>query len=132
MRTDQHLAAGGGPSRVATSGATTVPGRIDVRERVYRTVTEQTSATLIGVPRGDVKVDVTEHPGGIAVRIATPLPVPNLEDTEAISRTVPVLERAGQLQEQLQQRLSGILGRDITRVNLTITGATTPERRRVR
>lgn len=131
MRTDQHLAAGGGPSRVATGGAP-VPGRIDVRERVYRTVTEQTSATVIGVPRGDVKVDVTEHPGGIAVRIATPIPVPNLDDTDAIAQALPVLERAGQLQEQLQQRLSGILGRDVTRVNLTITGATTPERRRVR
>jgi hypothetical protein len=131
MRADQHLAAGGGPSRVATSGAT-VPGRIDVRERVYRTVTEQTSATVIGVPRGVVKVDVTEHPGGIAVRIATPIPVPNLDDSAAIAQTLPVLERASQLQEQLQTRLSGILGRDVTRITLTITGATTPERRRVR
>lgn len=131
MRADQHLAAGGGPSGVATSGAT-VPGRIDVRERVYRTVTEQASATLIGVPRGDVKVDVTEHPGGFAVRIATPLPVPDLDDTAAIAQTMPVLERARQLQEQLQQRLTTLLGRDVSRINLTITGATIPERRRVR
>ena len=131
MRVDQHLAPGGGPAEVATGGDT-VPGRIDVRERVYRTVTEQASATLIGVPRGDVKVDVAEHPGGIAVRIATPLPVPDLDDTAAIAQSMPVLDRARQLQEQLQQSLSGILGRDVTRVNLTITGATIPERRRVR
>jgi hypothetical protein len=131
MRVDQHIAPGGGPAGVATGGDT-VPGRIDVRERVYRTVTEQTSATLIGVPRGDVKVDVAEHPGGIAVRIATPLPVPDLDDTTAISQSPPVLDRARQLQEQLQQRLSGILGRQVTRINLTITGAAIPERRRVR
>ena len=130
MRVDQHLAAGGGPAGVATGGDA-VPGRIDVRERVYRTVTEQASATLIGVPRGDVKVDVAEHPGGIAVRIATPLPVPDLDDTAAIAQSMPVLDRARQLQEQLQQNLSGILGRDVTRINLTITGATIPERRRV-
>ena len=130
MRADQHLAAGGGPVGAATEA--TVPGRVDVKERVYRTVTEQASATLIGVPRGDVKVDVTEHPGGIAVRIATPLPVPDLDDTVAISQSVPVLDRARQLQEQLQQRLTGIIGRDVTRITLTITGATIPERRRVR
>lgn len=131
MRVDQHFAPGGGPVGVATGGAT-VPGRVDVRERVYRTVTEQASAVLIGVPRGDVKVDVAEHPGGFAVRIATPLPVPNLDDTVAIEQGVPVLERARQLQEQLQTRLTGILGRDITRINITITGATIPERSRVR
>ena len=131
MRIDQNLATGGGCSRAAP-GETTLPGRIDVKERVYRTVTEQASATLIGVPRGDVKVDVTEHPGGLAVRIATPLPVPDLDDTVAISQSVPVLERARQLQEQLQQRLTGIIGRDVTRITLTITGATIPERRRVR
>jgi hypothetical protein len=102
-----------------------------VKERVYRTVTEQASATLIGVPRGDVKVDVTAHPGGIAVRIATPLPIPDLDDTAAIAQTVPVLDQARALQEQLQQRLTTLLGRDVNRINLTITGATTPVRRRV-
>ena len=131
MRVDQHLASGGDPTRVATRKAA-VQGRIVVKERVYRTVTEQASSALIGVPRGDVKVDVTEHPRGIAVRIATPLPVPDLDDTLAIAQTVPVLERAGQLQDQLQQRLTGILGRDVVRITLTITGATLPERRRVR
>ncbi|MBT2474496.1 hypothetical protein J7E68_07875 [Microbacterium sp. ISL-103] len=131
MRVDQHIAAGGGPARAATAEAT-VPGRIDVKDRVYRTVTEKASATLIGVPRGDVKVDVVEHSGGIAVRIATPLPVPDLDDSVAIAQSVPVLDRARQLQEQLQESLSGILGRDVTRITLTITGATIPERRRVR
>lgn len=131
MRADQHIATGGGLPEAATSGSS-VSGRIDVRERVYRTVTEQASATLIGVPRGDVKVDVTEHSGGFAVRIATPLPVPDLNDTDAITRAVPVLERARQLQEDLQERLAVLLGRDVNRINLTITGATTPERRRVR
>lgn len=86
---------------------------------------------MIGVPRGDVKVDVTEHPGGIAVRIASPLPIPDLDDTAAITQIVPVLDRARQLQEQLQQRLTVLLGRDVNRINLTITGATTPIRRRV-
>lgn len=65
------------------------------------------------------------------MRIATPLPVPRLDDTAAIAQTVPVLERARDLQEQLQQSLSTILGRNVIRINLTVTGATIPERRRV-
>jgi|SRR5690349_19703884 len=130
MAADQHIIAGGAPAGVTTGGVT-VPGRIDVKDRVYRTVTEQASATLIGVPRGDVRVDVTEHPGGIAVRIATPLPIPDLDDAAAIANAVPVLDRARQLQEELQQRLTTLLGRDVNRINLTITGATTPVRRRV-
>lgn len=131
MRADQHIATGGGPARAA-AGEAAVPGRVDVKERVYRTVTEQASATLIGVPRGDVKVDVAEHPGGIAVRIATPLPIPDLDDTVGISQSVPVLDRARRLQEQLQQDLSNVLGKNVTRITLTITGATIPRRRRVR
>lgn len=102
-----------------------------MKDRVYRTVTEKASATLIGVPRSDVKVDVAEHPRGVTVRIATPLPVPSLDDTAAIARAVPVLERARELQEQLQQNLSTILGRNVIRINLTVTGAVIPERRRV-
>lgn len=131
MRTDQSVIAGGGPS-VAATGGESVPGRVDVKERVYRTVVEQASATLIGVSRSDVKVDVIERGAGLALRISTPLPVPDLSDTAEISRTVPVLEQASSLQEQLQQRLTGLLGRDVTRIAITITGAIIPERRRVR
>lgn len=130
MCADQHIAGGDALSGVAAGGAA-LRGRVEVKERVYRTVTEKASATLIGVPRSDVKVDVAEHPRGLTVRIAAPLPVPRLDDTAAIAQTVPVLERARDLQEQLQQHLSTILGRNVIRINLTVTGATIPERRRV-
>lgn len=128
MGVDPHGTDGVGPAGVGI----VVPGRVEVRDRVYRTVVEQTSATLIGVPRGDVKIDVVEHSAGLSVRIAAPLPVPRLDDTAAIAAGPPVLDRARQLQEQLQDRLAGILGRDVTRITLTITGATIPQRRRVR
>ncbi|MGO4488993.1 hypothetical protein [Microbacterium sp. 2RAF4] len=129
MGADQHIA--GGALSGAAAGGAALRGRVEVKDRVYRTVTEKASATLIGVPRSDVKVDVAEHPRGVTVRIATPLPVPSLDDTAAIARAVPVLERARELQEQLQQNLSTILGRNVIRINLTVTGAVIPERRRV-
>jgi len=128
---DQNLASGGVPERGAT-GAEPVRGRTDVRERVYRTVTEQASATLIGVPRGDVKVDVAERVGGIAVRISAPLPVPSLDDTAAIAAAVPVLDQGRRLQDRLRDDLGRLFGRDVVRVDLVVTGARVPERRRVR
>jgi hypothetical protein len=131
MRVDQSVIAGGGPTGSATGGGS-VPGRVEVKERVYRTVAEQTSAALIGVSRSDVKVDVIARGAGLALRVSSPLPVPNLGDSAAVAQATPVLDRARELQEQLQQRLSGIFGLDISRVALTITGAIIPERRRVR
>ncbi len=131
MSVDQSVIAGGVPSGSATGGAP-VPGRVDVRERVYRTVAEQAAASLIGVPRSDVKVDIVPRRDGIALRVSTPLPIPDLDDSAEIARTTPVLDRARELQEQIQTRLRGLFGREVPRVALTITGATVPERRRVR
>ncbi|WP_314649727.1 hypothetical protein [uncultured Microbacterium sp.] len=128
---DQNLASGGVPVRGAT-GAEPVRGRTDVRERVYRTVTEQASATLIGVPRGDVKVDVAERVGGIAVRVSAPLPVPALDDTAAIAAALPVIEQGRRLQDRLREDLARLFGRDVVRIDLVVTGARVPERRRVR
>lgn len=131
MRVDRNVIAGGDPAGSATGGES-VPGRVEVRDRVYRTVAEQASASLIGVSRSDVKADVVARGAALALRISTPLPIPDLDDTAAIAQTTPVLDRARQLQEELQQRLTALFGREVSRVALTVTGAIIPERRRVR
>ncbi|MCT9821425.1 hypothetical protein N3K63_14160 [Microbacterium sp. W1N] len=110
----------------------TYPGRIVVRERALRTAVRAAAADVVGVGRDDVSVDVAEHAGGLAVRLATPLSVPDLDDLEAVAAATPVVERLGALQQELQARLGRLTGRDITRVDITITGATVPPRRRVR
>lgn len=131
MRVDQNVIAGGRPAGQATGGES-VPGRVEVKERVYRTVAEQASASVIGVSRSDVKADVVARGAGFALRISSPIPVPDLDDTAAIAQTTPVLDRARELQEHLQRELTGLFGHEVTRVALTITGAIIPERRRVR
>lgn len=131
MRVDEYGTSGGDLSRVA-AGEAAVAGRIDVQERVLVKVAQEASSALIGVKRSDVSVAVADFRNGVALRLATPLPIPALHDTDAIRATAPVLERASQLQEELRERLSHLLGRDIVKINLTITGATIPERRRVR
>lgn len=118
--------------RDVSAGEPTHPGRIVVRERALRNVALAASADAVGVGRGDVSVDVAEHRGGLAVRLSTPLPIPDLDDADAIASAVPVVERIGSLQQQLQDRLAHLTGRDITRIDVTITGATVPPRRRVR
>ncbi|WP_439592948.1 hypothetical protein [Microbacterium sp.] len=131
MRADEYGIAGGGPAGVAT-GEQEAPGRIDVKDRVLVKVTQEASASMIGVSRGDVSVDVSSYRDGLIVRLATPLPVPDLEDLDAVRASPPILERAARLQEDLRDRLSQLLGREIVKINLTITGATIPERKRVR
>jgi len=68
----------------------------------------------------------------MALKVSSPLPVPDLDDADAVRSTTPVLERAAQMQEQLRERLTHLLGRDIARIDVTVTGARIPERKRVR
>lgn len=134
MRADEYGATGGGPTRVAAgeTGENAARGRIDVRERVLVKVTQEASAATIGVARSAVSADVADYRDGIVVRLSSPLPIPDLDDTDAVRATPPVLERTAALQQTLQQRLTTLLGREVLKINLTITGASIPERRRVR
>jgi hypothetical protein len=131
MRADRIGSAGGGPSRVVAAEPAW-PGRIDVKERAVRKVAEEASARTIGVDRSDISVEIAEYGGGIALRLATPLPIPDLGDTAAVAAATPVLERVAGLQRDLQSTIAQIVGRDVTRINITVTGATVPPRRRVR
>lgn len=112
--------------------APAVRGSVHVRERVIEKVVRAASAVTIGVPRADVDVEVSEWGGGLAVRVAAKLPIPDLDDTEAIRAAPTVIERLRQMQTVLGVELGRLTGRDIRRVSFTVTGATVPERRRVR
>ncbi len=120
------------PVNVTLAPVSRVPGRVRVRERVIDKVVREASAAAIGVPRGDVEVDVSEWGGGLAVRIAAKLPIPDLHDTEAIRVGPSILDRARALQTALAGEFARLTGRDIRRVTFTVTGAIVPERKRVR
>lgn len=120
------------PVNATLDPAPRVPGRVRVRERVIDKVVREASAAAIGVPRGDVEVDVSEWGGGLTVRIATKLLIPDLQDTEAILAGSSILDRARALQTALAGEFAWLTGRDIRRVTFTVTGAVVPERKRVR
>lgn len=112
--------------------APAVRGSVHVRERVIEKVVREASAATIGVPRGDVDVEVSEWGGGLAVRVAARLPIPDLDDTDAIRAAPTVIERIREVQSVLAGEFGRLTGRDIRRVSFTVTGATIPERKRVR
>jgi uncharacterized alkaline shock family protein YloU len=121
---------GGGSTTVAAEEPL-YPGRITVEHRVLVKVAEQAAATAIGVDRRDISVDVAETRSGLAVGITTPLPVPHLDDTPAIESGQAVLGRVAELQQKLLFQIGYLTGRDIARINMTITGAVVEQRRRV-
>lgn len=116
-----------GPGRPATAN-----GRIDVADRVYRKAAEQAAADAIGIDRTDVKIEITGSRDTVIVRVFAPFPIPRLDDTPAITTTVPVLEAARGIHADLHTRLTRLFGREVSRVDITLTGATTPKRKRVR
>jgi hypothetical protein len=131
MRVDQYGSVGGGPSG-AVAEVPPVPGRVDVAERALRAASLQAVSELVGVGRGDVSVDVREFRGGYALRVSTPLPIPDLDDPAAVEAAPRLLERMRTMQEDLSVRLGDLLGRPVVRVDITVTGARAPERKRVR
>jgi len=116
----------------AGDGASRIPGSVRVNERVIDKVIREASAVAIGASRDDVTVEAAEWGGGLAVRIAAKLPVPDLNDGEAIEIAVPVIERVRVLQAELAEQFARLTGREIRRVSFTVTGAVIPARKRVR
>ncbi|MEX0151966.1 hypothetical protein MRBLMI1_001180, partial [Microbacterium sp. LMI1-1-1.1] len=76
--------------------------------------------------------DITGSRDTVIVRVSAPFPIPRLDDTPAVNTTVPVLEAARGIQADLHTRLTRLFGREVSRVDITLTGATTPKRKRVR
>lgn len=109
-----------------------VRGAVRVRPRVIEKAVREAAAQTLAAPRGDVSVDITEWGGGLNVRVATKVPIPALDDTEAILAEPTILERMRAAQAALVEELSRLTGREIHRVSVTVTGANIPERKRVR
>lgn len=122
----------GGGVPAATGGTSGLAGRVDVRERVVRKVSEQIASQVIGVDVDRVTVTASDYRDGVAVRIQAPMPVPSLEDTAAVQALGAIVDIAQDAQRRVQEQLGRVLGRPVTRVDITVTGATTPVQRRVR
>ncbi len=109
-----------------------VGGRVQIHGRAFERAIREASAETIGVPRGTVDVDVAEWGGGLAVRVAAGLPIPDLDDDEAIRRQPPIIDQMRDVQQRMAQEFARLTGREIRRVAVTAKGAVAPVRKRVR
>lgn len=121
----------GGGHHMAATEVPLLPGHVNVEHRVLVKVAEEATAGMVGVARSMVSVDVAEARTGLALQISIPLPIPTLDDADAIRTGPPLLERVASLQQRLHDRIGHITGRDVARISVTITGAIISEKRRV-
>jgi hypothetical protein len=131
MDTQTVARHGGAPPR-ATVGVTLRPGRTVVHDRVIQKVVEEASAAALGVDRSRVTVRISPAFEGMAVSVTSVLPIPPLDDALAVAAAGSVLDRLSATQASLRQRIAEIAGRDVTRVNITVTGAIVSAQRRVK
>ena len=103
-----------------------------MQPRALEKIARESAAAELGIPRDDVSVELNEGSRGVAVRVTAPLPVPDLDDTAAIHAGEPVLERVARLQEALRDRIGHLIGRDVSRVDITVTGAVIAQKKRVK
>ena len=120
------------PNRATVDSHSDTRGAIRVQPRALEKAVREAAATCAGAPRGDVRVELAEWGGALTVRVATKLPIPALEHTEAVLSETPIVERVRAMQHALVRDLAHLTGRDIRRVSVTVTGAIIPERKRVR
>lgn len=114
-----------------TTAAGLPAGHVTVADRVLQKTAERAVADIVGVDAGQVHVDIVSARDSAAVRVTTPFPVPRLDDTLAVQAATPVLEAAHAAQIELRARLTRLFGRQVSRVDLTISGASAPQRKRV-
>ncbi|GEB45855.1 hypothetical protein MTE01_18000 [Microbacterium testaceum] len=118
-------------NRTTVAGPGLPAGRVSISDRVLQKTAERAAADIVGVDAKSVRVEIVSARDTAAVRVTTPFPVPRLDDTEAVRAATPVLEAARVAQTELRSRLTHLFGREISRVDLTISGATAPQRKRV-
>jgi hypothetical protein len=129
MSTAAWSALGGGTTPAAE---TVLPGRTLVAERALAAVCEQAAARAVGISRREVTVRLGATAGALAIRVEAPLPVPDLSDDARFADADIVTARGHRIREQIRAEVAALTGREVRRIDLTITGARIEKRRRVR
>lgn len=118
-------------NRTTVAGPGLPAGRVNIADRVLQKTAERAAADIVGVDAKNVHVEIVSSRDSAVVRVSTPFPVPRLDDTEAVRAATPVLDAARAAQGELRTRLTRLFGREVSRVDMTITGASAPQRKRV-
>lgn len=107
----------------------TVHGRTTIASRAVRSVVSAVTAEALEVRASNVSVELHDHEGALVVVARTAIRVSPL----GVASSGPggtLLERLSAAQTTIRERVLGITGSTIARVDLRITSADLRERRR--
>ncbi|WP_104126848.1 hypothetical protein [Cryobacterium sp. Y57] len=111
-------------------------GRTRIVPRALRQVVSMVTAESLGVPSGQVRVELGDDRGRLALTINTAIRVVALSritrDPAVIARTGgTILVRSAQSQAEILHRVGELTGADIGRVTVRLTGIDVQQERRV-
>ncbi|RKR76090.1 hypothetical protein [Frondihabitans australicus] len=120
-------------SLAATSPTWALPGHVSIAPRVITRVSGAVVGEALDIDRRDVRVEAYDDSGRLGLRVWTPVGISPL----AADADVPaggVLGLLRELQATVATRLLSIADREVSRVDVTVTGSTVerPSTRRVR
>jgi uncharacterized alkaline shock family protein YloU len=112
-------------------------GRNTVTSRAVGRVVSAVTAEAFGVTAREVRADLADQDGLLAVHVRTPVrivPLNRIRATPAVAESGggTLLEQAAAAQEGIRDRVSELTGAGIARVVVELTGIDIREERRVR
>ena len=111
-------------------------GRTRIVPRALRQVVSMVTAESLGVPSGQVRVELGDDHGRLSLTISTTIRVVALSritrDPDVIARTGgTILARSAQSQDEILRRVGELTGTDVGRVTVRLTGIDVQQERRV-
>ena len=130
----------GAPDHDAPAATVTPPaprGRTRIVPRALRQIVSMVTAESLGVPSGQVGVELGDDHGMLALTISTAVRVVPLSritrEPAVIARTGgTILARSAQSQTEIRRRVAELTGTDVGRVTVRLTGVDVQQERRVR
>jgi uncharacterized alkaline shock family protein YloU len=112
-------------------------GRTRIVPRALRQIVSMVTAESLGVPSGQVGVELGDDHGMLALTISTAVRVVPLSritrEPAVIARTGgTILARSAQSQTEIRRRVAELTGADVGRVTVRLTGVDVQQERRVR
>ena len=121
----------------ATVTSAPARGRTRIAPRALRQVASMVTAESFGVPSGQVRVELSDDHGQLALTISTTIRVVPLSriirEPAIVAHTGgTILARSAQSQVEIRRRVGELTGADVGRVTVRLTGIDVQQERRVR
>ncbi|MDN4639876.1 hypothetical protein QCD70_06450 [Agreia sp. PsM10] len=112
-------------------------GRTRVTSKALNKVVSAVTADALGVDAARVGVELADHTGALALVVTTPIRIVSLDrvstDNSVVARSGgTILDRAGQAQTTIRDRVSALTGSEIARVTVKVSGVTIQPEERVK